>query len=114
MIEEFDIQIKPFYTTSSVIKFKTPKSNSSGKIHFIVISNNYKSTPFEFTYCPALQSASESICNVGEEMKFKIYGEGFENSNMDIYVKITENVNWFDILTIKFWKWNYQILQNVG
>lgn len=87
MIEEFDIQIKPFYTTSSVIKFKTPKSNSSGKIHFIVISNNYKSTPFEFTYCPALQSASESICNVGEEMKFKIYGEGFENSNMDIYVK---------------------------
>jgi hypothetical protein len=87
MIEEFDIQIKPFYITSSVIKFKTPKSNSCGKIHFIVISNNFKSTPFEFTYCPAIQSASETICNVGEEMKFKIYGEGFENSNMDIYVK---------------------------
>jgi len=87
LIEEFNLQIKPFHVTSSVIKFRTPKVDYAEKIHIIVVSNNYKSTPFEFIYCPCIYSASESICNVGEEIKFKIYGEGFENFNTDIFVK---------------------------
>ena len=87
LIEEFDLQIKPFHVTSSVIKFRTPKVDYAEKTHIIVVSNNYKSIPFEFIYCPCIYSASESICNVGEEIKFKIYGEGFENYNTDVFVK---------------------------
>jgi hypothetical protein len=87
LIEEFNVQIKPYYITSSVIKIKMPKTNMVEKINLTVVSNNIKSTSLPFTYSPSINSASENICNAGEEMRFKIYGDGFENGNTEVFIK---------------------------
>jgi hypothetical protein len=86
-LEKLNMKIKPVYVSSNIIKFVSPKIDSVEKIHLTVISNNIKSSPLEFTYCPSIHSGSETTCNIGEEIKFKIYGEGYENSNTDVFVK---------------------------
>lgn len=81
------MKIKPVMISANCLKFMTPRHNTSEKIIFCVISNEIESAPMEFMYCPEITSVSEKSCNIGEEHLCKVYGEGFEYENSEIFIK---------------------------
>jgi hypothetical protein len=107
VLVEQGLKIAPFFSSANMLKFYSPKQTMADRVHFVVESNGMKSQPVEFTYSPCIYSSSETYCNVGEEIVFKIYGDGFENYNTDIVAvghgkcKIMRFVN-NKILEIKF------------
>ena len=107
VLVEQGLKIAPFFSSANMLKFHSPKHTVADRVHFVVESSGVKSQPVEFTYSPCIYSASETYCNVGEEIVFKIYGDGFENYNTDIVAlghgkcKIMRFVN-NKIIEIKF------------
>lgn len=81
------IKIKATIVSANCLKFMTPRHITSEKIIYCVVSNEIESDPIEFMYCPEISSVSEKSCNIGEEYSCKVYGEGFEYENSEIFVK---------------------------
>ena len=86
-IETFNMKIKPLFISSCLIKFRVPKYEYIGKTNIVVMCCNKRSNSRELIFTPAIFSASQTSCCAGEELIFKIYGEGFEQNNTDIMVK---------------------------
>jgi len=83
-MDDYNKKIVPFFVTSNCIKFQSPNIEKAVKTMVYVVSNEIKSKPLDITFCPCLYSASEVICNIGEEIKIKLYGDGFSEKNTEI------------------------------
>lgn len=86
VIDNYSKKILPFFVTSNCIKFQSPNVERASKTVLYVVSNEIKSKPIDITFCPCIYSASETICNIGEEIKIKLYGDGFDEKNTDILI----------------------------
>jgi len=86
VIENYSKKILPFFVTSNCIKFQSPNVERASKTVLYVVSNEIKSKPIDITFTPCIYSASETICNIGEEIKVKLYGDGFDEKNTEVFI----------------------------
>jgi hypothetical protein len=87
VIDKLNMKIKPIFISSCLIKFRMPKYEYIGKTNLVVMCHNIRSNPYELIFIPSVFSSSRTNCSAGEEIIFKIYGEGFEQNKTDIVVK---------------------------
>ena len=86
IMDDYNKKIVPFFVTSNCIKFQWPIIEKAFKTSLYVVSNEIKTKPIDITFCPCIYSASETICNIGEEIKIKLYGDGFDEKNTNILI----------------------------
>jgi hypothetical protein len=87
VIDKLNMKIKPVFISSCLMKFRMPKYEYIGKTDLVVMCYNIPSNPYELIFSPSVFSSSKTSCSAGEEIIFKIYGEGFEQNKTDIFVK---------------------------
>lgn len=85
-MDDHNKKILPFFVTSNCVKFQSPNIEKAVKTLLYVVSNEIKSKPIDITFCPCIYSASDVICNIGEEIKIKLYGDGFDEKNTEILI----------------------------
>jgi hypothetical protein len=86
IMDDYGKKIVPFFITSNCIKFQAPNMEKAFKTKLYVVSNEIKTKPIDITFCPSIYSASDTICNIGEEIKLKLYGDGFDEKNTNVLI----------------------------
>ena len=80
--------IIPSVVYSNQIRFFTPSVMAASIVRFTVYSNNLSAdVDFSYSYSPYLHALSKSYCQVGESLALKIFGEGFEKYDTELFME---------------------------